>query len=73
VSAGEYLLNAMRVRSGTGGYVTLSGADQTLQSGTAQGTLPFDIGILQEIDGTDPALDSGRQYHIVVTFTGAAA
>jgi PKD repeat protein len=73
IAAGQYLTNALKIRSGTGSYVTLSESAQTLQAGTSQGTLPFDIGIQQDISATDPALDAGNQYHIVITFTGGAA
>ena len=73
VTSGEHLLNALKVKSGVGSYVTLSGSDQPLQSGTTQGILPFDIGIWQYIADTDPALETDHQYRIVITFTGAAA
>ncbi len=73
ITAGESLTNALKVRSGTGSYVTLSGSPRALQAGTSQGILPFDIGIQQDISATDPALDAGNKYHIVITFTGGAA
>lgn len=73
VTAGEYLTHALKVKSGTRDYLTLTGTSQPLQGGTTQGIVPFDIGIQQEISATDPALGAGHQYHIVITFTGAAA
>lgn len=73
VPSGKCLENALQVKSGSGNYVMLSGSAQPLQSGTTQGILPFDITLQQEIAVKDPALENNHQYHIVITFTGAAA
>jgi len=73
IASGEFLENALKVKSGDETYVTLSGDPQDLQSGTDQGILPFDITFRQDVAETDPALENGHQYHIVVTFTGGTA
>jgi PKD repeat protein len=69
--SGKYLSNAIQVKSGTGSYVTLTGSDQTVQTGTSSGTFNYDIGLKQVIASGDPALSGSNKYHIVITFTGS--
>jgi PKD repeat protein len=73
VLSGKVLANAVQVKSGTGSYITLSGTNQPVQTGTALGITPYDIGMKQQIVQTDPTLSGNNRYRIVVTFTGAAA
>jgi len=73
VPSGKVLLNAVEVNYDIGSYITISGADQLITSGTSPGTYSGGLGISQLIAPTDPALDTGHQYRIVVTFTGYAA
>ena len=73
VLSGTVLANTAQVKSGTGNYITLTGSNQAVQAGTATGITSYDIGIKQQIDQTDPALDGDHRYRIVITFTGAAA
>jgi PKD repeat protein len=68
VSSGRVLTNALQVKSGTRSYVTLSGTDQEVQSGTSSGN--YDIGLKQVIAAGDPALTASHVYRIVITFTG---
>ncbi len=70
VTGGEFLTNAIQVKSGTRSYVTLSGTDQEVQSGTSSGD--YDIGLKQVIAAGDPALTASHVYRIVITFTGYA-
>jgi PKD repeat protein len=69
--SGKTLANALQVKSGLGSYLTLSGAGQTLQAGTAH-AITYDIGLKQVIAATDPALPGNNRYHMVITFTGGA-
>jgi len=67
----KVLTNALQAKCGSGSYVTLSGSDQTVQTGTSSGTFTYDIGLKQVIAAGDPALTAPNMYRIVVTFTGA--
>ncbi len=71
VSGGEYLTNALQVKTvgGSIGYVTLAGTDTPIQTGS--GNSNYDIGLKQEIVAGDPALTAPNVYRIVVTFTGS--
>ena len=73
VSSGKVLANALQVKSANGSYHTISGTNQPVQGGTAQGFTSYDIGMKQQIDQTDPTLIGNNRYRIVVTFTGGAA
>lgn len=73
VPPGKVLLNAVKVNYGGGTYITLSGDDQVIKSGTFPGWTSGDLGIKQEIAPTDPALSGSNRYRIVVTFTGSPA
>jgi eukaryotic-like serine/threonine-protein kinase len=73
VPSGKVLSNAVQVKYGSESYIKLSGTGQVIKSGTSPGNYQGDMGIKQEIAPTDPALDTGHQYRIVVTFTGSAA
>ena len=73
VPSGHVLANAMQVKSGTGSYITLSGTNLPVQAGTAPGITSYAIGMKQQIEQTDPTLQGGHQYRVVITFTGAAA
>jgi PKD repeat protein len=73
VPSGKVLANAVQVKSGSGSYITLTGSNLAVQSGTAPGISSYDIGMKQEIALTDPALDGDHRYRIAITFTGAAA
>jgi hypothetical protein len=67
----KVLTNALQVKCGTGSYVTLSGSDQTVHTGTASGSFDFDISLKQVIAAGDPALKAPNVYRAVITFTGA--
>lgn len=68
---GKVLANALQVNCSGGSYVSLSGSDQNIKTGTSSGTFEYDIGLKQEIASGDPALASPNVYRILVTFTGA--
>jgi hypothetical protein len=67
----EALLNALKVKSGSGVYVTLSAADQAIQTGLATATSDYDIGLKQKVEYGDKKVPTGSSYRIVVTFTGS--
>jgi PKD repeat protein len=73
VSSGKVLANALQVKSANGSYHTVSGTNQPVQGGTAQGFTSYDIGMKQQVDQTDSTLIGNNRYRIVVTFTGGAA
>jgi PKD repeat protein len=72
---GEFLSNPIQVKYGigTGTYITLSGTDQVLTSGTSTGMYSDYLGINQQVEPTDPALSGSNYYHILVTVTGYTA
>jgi PKD repeat protein len=70
-AGGKFLTNALQVKSGTGSYVTLSGSDLTVQTGTTPGTFNYDIGLKQVIAVGDPALTAPNVYRVVITFTAS--
>ncbi len=72
VSSGKVLENAIQVRARDGSFITISGSDQDIITFTSPGTIDYDMTMRQVIEDTDPALDGGHSYRIVITFTGSA-
>lgn len=76
VASGNEMANALKIKVGAEGYVTLTAADLNLYaSNQVNGDYSVGTGITttfnQDINYTDDVLEGGHVYHIVVTFTAS--